>query len=580
MNKINSSFFKKYFKPNLNLLLKISGISFFAASQAFIASSASAGTALTTKETFSGKVNYTVTGGTLRSNPDAIDACSLNSTSTAQLSGIPSNATVKKAYLYWGASGSNVDSQVTLDGTSLTADDTYQDDFSLLNANFFQGVKDVTNIVSNKGNGNYSFSGLDAYNAGDQCRYKTVLSAWSLIVIYEDPSIARNELNTIKLYEGFTVSRNQSVNYTLDGIQVADNPAAKFSMLLWEGDSGLGGSNEFFKFNNNLLTDTLNPATYQFNSTINSLNLENTYGIDLDTFDVSSYVTEGQTSVTGTISTNNDLVLQGAALVMVTDELANESPSAQPDTITTDEDTTGTYNLITGDANGNGRDSDPEGDTLTVTKFNVGGTEYTFDSQTTSRQVAMPSEALLTVNSNGDISYNPNGKFESLNPGQTGLNPDTFTYTVSDSEGSTSTATATVNINGVADDPVAVDDTRTTDEDSQKWIPVLRNDSDPNTAKRDLTITKVNNIPVSVGSVITLDSGATLTVTQVRQGNLNRNGQNNLKYNPQGSASLNLLNNGENFPETFTYTVSDPEGNTDEGSVTVTVNGITDTFAD
>ena len=560
-------------KVNLNFLLRFGTIGFLAAvSQALIVPNASAGTALTTKETFSGKVNYTVTGGTLRSNSDLINACSLNSSSTAQLSDIPSNATVKKAYLYWGGSGSNVDNQVTLDGTSLTADQTYTDTYART-YNFFQGVKDVTNIVASKGNGNYQFNDLSVDNSQTYCKVSGVLSAWSLVVIYEDPSIDRNKLNTIELYEGFAASRNQSVNYTLDGIQVADNPVAKFSMLLWEGDEGLGGTNEFFKFNGNLLTDTLNPATFQFNSTINSANLSNTYGVDLDTFDVSSYVTSGDTSITGTISTNNDLVLQGAALVMVTDELANEGPSAQPDTITTDEDTAGTYNLITGNPeNDNGKDSDPEGDALTVTKFNANGTEYVFDASTTSHQVTMSSGAILTVKSNGDITYDPNGKFEALNAGESPSTADQFTYTVADSENATSTATATVNVNGVDDDPVAQDDTADTDEDTAVDIDVLANDTDPNGDA--LTVTKINNVPLLLGTPVVL-TGENSTGASI---SLNTDGT--INYDPSQSAVLNLLNEGQSKPETFTYTVSDSKGNTGEGSVTVRVDGITDSFAD
>ncbi|MBW4535377.1 MAG: hypothetical protein KME09_15685 [Pleurocapsa minor HA4230-MV1] len=568
-------------KLNSTTLLGVLTASFLAASQAFIASSASAGTPLSAKETFSGKVNYTVTGGTLRSNPDSINPCSLNSTSTAQLSGIPSNATVKKAYLYWGGSGSTVDRTVTLDGTSLTADQTYTDTYSTYS--FFQGVKDVTSAVANKRNGSYQFKDLSVNTSSTYCGSSAVLSAWSLIVIYEDPSIPRDKLNTIKLYEGFKASRNESVNYTLGGIQVANNPVAKFTMLLWEGDASLGGVNEKLGFNNNTLIDLLNPITNQFNSSINTLGLSTTYGVDLDTFNVSSYVTPGQTSVTGTVSTNDDLVLQSAALIMVTDTLANESPSAQPDTITTDEDTTGTYNLIRGNpANNNGRDTDPEGDALTVTKFNVGGTEYTFDSSTTSRQVTMASGALLTVKSNGDIIYNPNGKFESLNPGQTGQNPEQFTYTVSDSK-STSTATATVNINGVADDPVAVNDTATTDENTATSIFVLGNDSDPNTAKENLTITKIGSSAISVGSPVTLPLGATVElILNPNSSEYSSKGKYILKYDPRPSASLNLLNNGQQAtpPQTFTYTVSDPESNTGQGTVTVTVNGITDTYSD
>lgn len=585
MNNFNSEALSNFCKRNLNFLFKVGGISLLAAaSQTFITPQAIAGTLLTTKETFSGKVNYTVTGGTLRSNPDSINACSLKSSSSAQLTGIPSNATVRKAYLYWGGSGSTVDNQITLNNTSLTADKTYTDDYTIVGTsnydiNFFQGVKDVTSMVASKGNGTYQFSDLSVQNNNIYCQVSGVLSGWSLIVIYDDPSISKNKLNTIELYEGFTASRNQTVNYTLDGIKVADNPVAKFSMLIWEGDESLGGDNEFFSFNDNTLTDSYNPANNQFNSSINSLQLSDIYGVDLDTFDVSNYVSKGDTSITGTISTNNDLVLQGAAVIMVTDELANESPTAQPDTINTDEDTTKTYNLIAGDPDNNndGQDSDPEGDKLKVTKVNVDGTDYSFENKS-KHEITMPSGAKLTVESNGDVSYDPNGKFESLDPGQTASNPDQFTYTVSDSEGKTSSATAKVNVNGVADDPVAVDDTFETDENTARLIHVLENDNDPNTDKEKLKVTEINNTPIGLNGIYPLESGGVLTVREAED--KATNGEYTLEYDPTGSDVLNFLQEGESKSVTFTYTVSDPEGNTDEGSVTVTVTGITDTFAD
>ncbi|MEL6494718.1 MAG: hypothetical protein AAFQ41_06295, partial [Cyanobacteria bacterium J06623_7] len=75
---------------------------------------------------------------------------------------------------------------------------------------------------------------------------------------------------------------------------------------------------ESFSFNSNVLSDSHNPLENQFNSSINTSNASNVYGVDFDTFDVSSYVSQGDISVTGTISTGDDLVLQGAALVMVT----------------------------------------------------------------------------------------------------------------------------------------------------------------------------------------------------------------------------------------------------------------------
>ncbi|MEX0285798.1 MAG: VCBS domain-containing protein [Paracoccaceae bacterium] len=52
-------------------------------------------------------------------------------------------------------------------------------------------------------------------------------------------------------------------------------------------------------------------------------------------------------------------------------------------------------------------------------------------------------------NNDGTFSYDPNGQFEALNPGETAT--DTFTYTVNDGNGGTSTETVTITINGEAD---------------------------------------------------------------------------------------------------------------------------------
>ena len=248
------------------------------------------------------------------------------------------------------------------------------------------------------------------------------------------------------------------------------------------------------------------------------------------------------------------------------------TPLAQPDIITTNEDTTATYNLIAGnpDNNNAGEDTDPNGDTLTVKQFSVGTQEYVFNSQNSSIEVTMPSNAILTVYSNGDVAYNPNGQFESFGAGDTLRTPDEFTYTVQDSSGYTSSAKATLDINGVADNPNAADDTTTTNENTSTDINVLANDTDVDSDADDLSISQINGSTVSVGSVFNLTSGASITV----------NSDGILNYNPANSVSLNLLNNGDTEDETFTYTVRDEAGNTDTADVTVTVTGITDTFAD
>ncbi len=312
------------FKLDITQLIKLSCLTLLTISPSFFSTKAIA-KSLNSTESFTGRVNYTVTGGTLRSNPDNIDACSLNATSSASLSNLPYGATIRKAYLYWSGSGMNIDNQVNFAGSSLTADRTYTDSFFLsdpyLGDNdyyFFQGVKDVTDIVSKTRNGSYQFSGLTVDNAYPYCDFQGVLSAWSLVVIYEDTTLADNKNNTIKLYEGLEVSRNETVNYTLSGIEVASDPIAKFSMLVWEGDQSLGGTTESFAFNGNTLSDSFNPLENQFNSSINTNQASNIHGVDFDTFDVTSYVSEGDQSITGTITTGDDLVLQGAALMMVT----------------------------------------------------------------------------------------------------------------------------------------------------------------------------------------------------------------------------------------------------------------------
>lgn len=318
------------FRLNITQLLKLSSLALLVISPSLFPSTAIA-ESLSSTESFTGKINYTVTGGTLRSNPDNIDACSLNTTSTAALSNLPNGVDIIKAYLYWSGSGASVDNQVDFAGSSLTADKTYTESFFLSdpvlgdnNYSFFQGVKDVTDIVRVTENGSYQFGGLTVENASAYCGLQGVLSAWSLVVIHEDPTVPINKMNTIKLYDGLEVSRNQTVNYTLSGITVASDPVAKFSMLVWEGDQSLGGTTESFAFNGSTLSDTYNPLENQFNSSINTNQALNTYGLDFDTFDVTSYVAAGDHSITGTITTGEDLILQGAALMMVTSTLFSD----------------------------------------------------------------------------------------------------------------------------------------------------------------------------------------------------------------------------------------------------------------
>src|SRR5205085_2085364 len=114
------------------------------------------------------------------------------------------------------------------------------------------------------------------------------------------------------------------------------------------------------------------------------------------------------------------------------------------DTTTTAEDTTVAIAVLT-------NDSDPEGDTLTVSG------------------VSTPAHGSATANADGTITYTPALNYNGA---------DSFTYTISDGHGGTATGTVDVTITAVNDAPVAVNDAFTTAEDTPLTGNVLTNDTD------------------------------------------------------------------------------------------------------
>ncbi len=141
-------------------------------------------------------------------------------------------------------------------------------------------------------------------------------------------------------------------------------------------------------------------------------------------------------SFTYTVSDSQGATDSATVLIKVNGE--NDVPIAEPDTIWTDEDTTVNGSLF-GD-NGSGMDRDPDAsDSILVIEVN-GATEIV------GIPMMLTSGAMLTVNSDGTYSYDPNGQFESLVYGETVS--DSFSYMIADSEGSTSVTTVTFNIQG------------------------------------------------------------------------------------------------------------------------------------
>ena len=201
--------------------------------------------------------------------------------------------------------------------------------------------------------------------------------------------------------------------------------------------------------------------------------------------------------------------------------------------------------------NGNGPDSDPDGDELTVIAVN--GQPMSAGEGTAFYE----GEVLV-----GYFYVGDDGEFyfiQTLPPdflGAGAMVSDRFEYTISDGE-ETSTATVTITIHGENDAPLAQDDyPHGTDEETvATYYGLTSNDWDPDVGFR-LRISDAG--PVS-------DAGAAIM--------LNPDGS--VSYDPVGA--LDFVPAGEIYQDVFEYTVSDEYGATDTALVFVDVFGINDT---
>ncbi|MGB5428175.1 Calx-beta domain-containing protein, partial [Eudoraea sp.] len=118
-------------------------------------------TPLTLFREFDGYMDYTSTAGTLRTQPNTVNACSITTSSSNTLSSpIPAGATIDAAYLYWSHSGATMDSQVTFEGTIIDAEVAYTT--SIIGLTFYGLFSDVTGLVNtipNPSTNVYDFSG-------------------------------------------------------------------------------------------------------------------------------------------------------------------------------------------------------------------------------------------------------------------------------------------------------------------------------------------------------------------------------------------------------------------------------------
>ena len=186
----------------------------------------------------------------------------------------------------------------------------------------------------------------------------------------------------------------------------------------------------------------------------------------------------------------------------------NSPPTAVNDSYSVNENT-----ALTKDPRAN--DSDPENDPLTITA------------------AGPASHGTVVVNSGQTVTYTPATGFHGT---------DSFSYKINDGHNPDVSATVTVTV--INRPPTATTDNVSTNFNTAKHFDPRSNDSDPE------------------GDALTVTAPGSTAVTTAHGGSVTGNST-SVTYTPA---------NGYSGPDTFSYTISDGQGNTANGTVNVTVS--------
>nr|WP_321225550.1 gliding motility-associated C-terminal domain-containing protein [uncultured Psychroserpens sp.] len=258
---------------------------------------------------FNGRYDYTAIGNTLNPFENNLDFsfCFPLESSSADLN-LPASTTITAAYLYWAGSGSG-DTNVTLNGLSVEADDTYTVDYTeTTTLTYFSCYADITSFIISEGNTTYELSDLDITDAltnnSSYCTNRTNFAGWSIYIVYEDATLPLNQVN---LYQGLEIinRNNQEKIIEIDNLNVIDNVGAKIGFLAWEGDNSLNYG-ESLSINDNVISNPpLNLGDNAFNGTNTFTNSNTYYNCDLDVYDIQNNISIGDTSATIKLTTGD-----------------------------------------------------------------------------------------------------------------------------------------------------------------------------------------------------------------------------------------------------------------------------------
>ncbi len=213
-----------------------------------------------------------------------------------------------------------------------------------------------------------------------------------------------------------------------------------------------------------------------------------------------------------------------SAAVTVTVTGLNDDPTANGDTVSTDEETALLIDVLS-------NDSDIDGDTIAVTAATLAN--------------GLGSVSLQS----GQVHYDPGSAYQDLAVGDSAT--VTLDYTIADTHGAQQSSSVVVTVDGVNDGPDALADNGSTDEDSSVSIDVLSNDSD------------IDGDTLTVTAASVTSGGGAVSIQN-----------NQLSFDP--GTDFQYLAIGATANSVLTYTIDDGNGGSDSADVTVTVTGSND----
>ncbi len=171
----------------------------------------------------------------------------------------------------------------------------------------YQGFKDVTSAVAAAGSGVYTVADVQAGTGGND------YAGWALAVAYRDPT---QPIRNLVIYTGFTnVANGASTSIPISGFTtpLTGPVVTRMGAVVYEGDRGNIG--DTMTLGSTAISNALNPVTDVENNSISDLGVPitdrtpaypNTLSVDIDRFDATGFLTNGQTSTTFNLKTVGD----------------------------------------------------------------------------------------------------------------------------------------------------------------------------------------------------------------------------------------------------------------------------------